>query len=458
MSSKRPAKRGGSGVRAGFEREGAFGPNIGIRVRNARKRLDWTQDDLSEEADISLDRLKNLEAGNFENPATVRAILKVLNPLLEAEGLSPIEWDSPESTKAETWLSLPIREWDSESCGPGALLNADFQVVDFHGEKREVEVDRLLRWCRLEQEANVRIYKGGAGMGKTRLALELCKRLGESTTDPWTVGFADPNRFPLTGNPWTRICDLHQPLLIVVDYAGDDQKTKFISRLLQESQRCPAPRLRLLCLDRDDLWLGRLRDREQRLFDSMRSQEEFIVDLRPMASTLAEREETFRIAATEFAKRLKVSLPKPLTARLGGSDYNQVLVIHMKALLAVLGAEPPNRLTGIVLHVLKRERDFWIRQLEARGLPRMLLSAVETAVYCVTENGGVETLTKAEKLIRREPLLQDQPALVLSQIALLLRECYPLEKNGIAPLQPDLLRDALRDEFLRASGHKGKGV
>ena len=414
MASKRATKKTRGRKRGGFRRDKRYPHNIGTLIRTARRAVGIKREELAPRAGITVFRLKELERNLLQNPNTIDAVLAVLNPALVERGHPPILHHTQAMELTGSWLSMPTWEWQPGTHGPAALLNAEFQVVKFHGVEREAEVEGLIRWCRLDSPASVRIYKGGAGMGKTRLALELCKRLRESKAEPWTVGFVDPTQFPMIGNPWTRNCDSRQPTLVVVDYAGD--KTKIIERLLEELQKCPSPRLRLLCLDRDDLWLGRLRDRQQRLFDFQHSHAGFVVDLKPMASTVAERKETFRIAATEFARRLRVTPPRRLSAGLGGSIYNQVLFIHMKALLAVFGAKAKDRQSSILLHVLDREREFWSRQIAARGLQKPLRLAVEEAVHCISEHDGVGTVRKAERMLRQEPLLLDQPAVVVREI------------------------------------------
>lgn len=66
------------------------------------------------------------------------------------------------------------------------LLVTKVQAVPFVG--REAELGALQGWLDGPDAVRVRCVTGGAGSGKTRLALELCA-LAEATG--WDVGFAE---------------------------------------------------------------------------------------------------------------------------------------------------------------------------------------------------------------------------------------------------------------------------
>jgi hypothetical protein len=62
--------------------------------------------------------------------------------------------------------------------GPAGLLRADVGVVPFTG--RAGLLAQLRDWCALPGGAQVRLVVGGAGVGKTPLALELMDRVGRN--------------------------------------------------------------------------------------------------------------------------------------------------------------------------------------------------------------------------------------------------------------------------------------
>jgi KaiC/GvpD/RAD55 family RecA-like ATPase len=60
--------------------------------------------------------------------------------------------------------------------GPAGLLDPRRGLVGFTG--REHELAGLLAWCEDGAPRGVRLVTGPGGVGKTRLSVELCARLG----------------------------------------------------------------------------------------------------------------------------------------------------------------------------------------------------------------------------------------------------------------------------------------
>ncbi len=452
MSSPARVKVSQAQVKRRLPATAAFPKNVGKIIAAARDELGMKQAELAKGSGIELRSLQNLENEKHRNPLTIRAVADFLNARRRER-----DWPEilvPEDTgpvKAGNWLTLPERAWDPKFCGPASLLNAEFEVVTFHGKEREEEVAQLMHWCRSGASVSLRVYKGSAGMGKTRLALELCRCLRRLKQELWTVGFVEADRVPLTLNPWLAVCARNRPVLIVLDYAGEKEKTPVICHLLRHLPQCPASRVRLLFLDRDDLWLGRLYDDKAAravLNGSPVVRDEFRVELKPVAATKAEREFSFVTAIHSFCGRLGVPVPETIKSKLAGELFNQVLFIHSQALLGALGTKVVTGEQQILRHLLHREREYWSRMADALNLDRQLLPAIEEAVYAVSLNNGAANIAAAKKIFRKTDLLRDQPDVVLHRVAMLLRECYPGRGPGIAPLQPDRLRDFLAEEFL----------
>lgn len=111
------------------------------------------------------------------------------------------------------WLELREQHWH-ERLSPAALLRTDYEAVPFHG--RDSEMRSLLEWARVDQPVGVWLLTGPGAMGKSRLALEVCRRV---RADGFEVGALRREKFDeliayLRGgaNETTR-------LFIVVDYA-----------------------------------------------------------------------------------------------------------------------------------------------------------------------------------------------------------------------------------------------
>lgn len=436
-------------------------PSAGELVKIHRKEAGISQETLAQKAGVSERTIRTLEKGFNVSDGNRQSTLTALNQLRLAAGYPAIRLvthqGAPTLTVApEGWLELPTTPWLRHVHGPGALLTADYRVVPFHGARSERERDALLAWCHSPDPKAIRVYKGAAGMGKTRLALELCIALNDPGLNAaWTAGFARLEGFPTATSPWEALPDPSRSLLVVVDYAGEARKTQLITQLLRHLNTCPAKKVRLLFLERDDLWLGRLHvDRAAReiLLGPLLSKagEAYAHSVAPVAMTFNERADSFRRAAKAFNEKLALRAPLEPAVNLSGKLYDQVLFLHIQALLAVTGTTVQRR-DAILQHLLARERDYWRQRMVAVGMSPDLLPAVERAVFEISSQDGVNDMTGALRRFTNAPLLRDQPEIVQRQIAALLRECYPAGDGGIGALRPDELKHFLMTRFVHAA-------
>jgi hypothetical protein len=132
-----------------------------------------------------------------------------------------------------------------------ALLSAyRTDVIELLGRDRELH--DLHRWLASGKDISIRVLTGGAGRGKTRLALELVREAAAGETgEKWLAGFVEErelNRFRDHQNVLEWAWD--KPVLIVVDYAAGraDQLRDWIGELADAPQGRPP--LRLLLLER----------------------------------------------------------------------------------------------------------------------------------------------------------------------------------------------------------------
>src|SRR5260370_23106994 len=129
-----------------------------------------------------------------------------------------------------------------------ALLSAyRTDVVPLLGRGNAVQ--DLQHWIARDRDVSIRVVTGGAGRGKTRLAMELVRK---ATQGGWLAGFVeqrDLDRFRGQHNVAEWAWD--KPTLIVVDYAASrvDQLRDWIGELGDASiARGPPPRrVLLLC-------------------------------------------------------------------------------------------------------------------------------------------------------------------------------------------------------------------
>jgi len=135
----------------------------------------------------------------------------------------------------------PTRELD--------LLQAKHRTVTLLG--RDTDLDALCSWVESKESISARLLVGGAGTGKTRLALELLLRVAAALPG-WQAGLlgsSDLRR--LVKRTHTRDFNWPAPTLLVVDYAQPlAAPLAELLRALTHRRDAGLPSLRLLLLER----------------------------------------------------------------------------------------------------------------------------------------------------------------------------------------------------------------
>jgi hypothetical protein len=99
---------------------------------------------------------------------------------------------------------------------PSQFLQAHNTFISMVG--RERESNELCEFANQEGAFRWQVYFGEGGMGKTRLAIEFCRRM---LTDGWQAGFLDGGELKsFVGGGQLRIWRPCVPALVVVDYAA----------------------------------------------------------------------------------------------------------------------------------------------------------------------------------------------------------------------------------------------
>ncbi|MBB3080113.1 trypsin-like peptidase domain-containing protein [Streptomyces violarus] len=315
---------------------------------------------------------------------------------------------------------------------PSSLLRGEFGIVPFHG--REDELRWLAEWCQDAGQASVRLVTAPGGQGKTRLARELCTRIGPE----WTAGFIRPTA---TVEEIATLARRRGPCLLVVDYA--ETLAPQIRTIVNAFTT--APRLRLLLLARSaGDWLDKLReDAEESLAALLLGAEELALE--PLPPDVGDRQSVFRQARDAFADRLGMD---PATVQpppdLGESRYGLTLTLHMAALAALLDAaaddgdkpDPHPRWRDPAVRVLDHERAYWRRAAAALGLE--LGAEVLDQVVAVATLYAPADRDAANRLLAHLGDLADQPQLVRSRCLAWAAQLHPGDRP-LPPLQPDLL-------------------
>ncbi|MFB7172174.1 Sir2 family NAD-dependent protein deacetylase [Streptomyces sp. NPDC056254] len=131
---------------------------------------------------------------------------------------------------------------DGPAVRPGELLRAAARTARLRS--RTEELDRLVRWC-AGTGTRGHLLSGPAGVGKSRLALELADRL--TASGEWDVEFPAPGAEPSSGGD--------RPLLVVVEDA--ETRREEVARILGPADGRPAQapvRVLLLARTRDGWW------------------------------------------------------------------------------------------------------------------------------------------------------------------------------------------------------------
>lgn len=341
----------------------------------------------------------------------------------------------PPADGAPPFLGVPERVWKPERSPPGALLRAEYGVVPFHG--RDAEVEDIEAWCGTGNAVGVRLYTGAGGMGKTRLFIELCRRMRAAG---WTAGFVDHDRAPTDAEAWAGHLERLDRAFLVVDYA--ETRESIVEPLLAAAAARTDGAVRIVLLARTaGDWWDLLKGRGAGVGDLLSGPATRWHPLRPLALSAKERRYSYGQALENFRRKLGRPPIAPDTVDFSDRLFDRVLLLHMQALATIDGVAVKGE-DGILDYVLRRERHYWEERAAALGLPATLVDGVSQAMAVLTLGGGAATRGAAIDTLGQVPLLADQPAHVLNAVAGLLHDAYPGER-WIEPLMPDLLGEHL---------------
>ena len=325
------------------------------------------------------------------------------------------------------WLYVPNREWHAT---PSSLLRADHAIVPFHG--REEELTAWKNWVLDDSNLGARLLTGSGGMGKTRFARELCLHLHSVNVQ---AGFLDLAETEQCLEYLKAVAN--ERILLVVDYAETAEEK--VANILRIAAKRKLTSLRLILLARGaGYWWSRLKRKGDGVGDWLWREPD---KLRPLALDISGRQESYNIAIHAFAEKLGMPVKASELSNLSAPYYERILVLHMTALLAVLGSTAAG-MDSIIERILDHEASNWIRQVRNRELPTTLDRGFERAMGIISVYGGVSDRHEAIELIRKIRFFRDQPLAIIETVADILHDCYP-GPPWIEPIQPDLLMEYL---------------
>jgi cold shock CspA family protein/glycosyltransferase involved in cell wall biosynthesis len=385
----------------------------------------------------------------------VEATEKNFGALLSAER-RPRTW-VPAVTQTETsspvpeWLRMPARrEWRPDLHLPTSmLLAAHDEIVRFDPERENV-LSHMRDWACRPNDLLVRLLYGPGGMGKTRLALELARRLEQngwlsiwlSSTPP--VDWAESWRDVLLTRGG-------EPILFVIDYADarPDEALAALSPALERLRACgnSAP-LRLLMLARSPSWLDKLPHNPKCAQDlaAWLSVPKAIEPqaLPPWSNDTETRMASYRLALDDYAAATGIATPlNAYVPCLSERQFDRPLYLHLAALAALEGQRPEGA-DALLRDQLQREWRYWCA---IHGSAIADYDDWSDAMAYVILRQGIDTdqLRGALKEL----------GVCAPDLAVALQRSYPAV-DRIAALEPDLIAEALLRE--RLAEHRGSAL
>lgn len=324
---------------------------------------------------------------------------------------------------------------------PSFLLRSGFAVVPFRS--RGTELSDLLSWCVTDENPiGLRLCVAPGGQGKTRLAQELGVQLERRG---WLAGRV---RAHYDRTALTRLLDLPDDLLLVVDYAETAQgAVQHLAELLTQPA-APRARRRVLLLARSRAgWWEALRGR---LPDEI-AVSAFAppYELPLLFGEAADRAAEFQMAVQRFAR--VGGYPDddvPLPRDLADDRFGHALTLHMTALAALLdhndtfppGARRAPTEDDPAARVMEHERWYWSDTATAAGLPDVQTGRLPDAVMLMATCAGAETREEAITLLSHLPDLSGEHRRLVGRYADWAHNLQ-FGEQWLNALEPDLLAE-----------------
>ena len=369
--------------------------------------------------------------------AGVAAIAALFTALAMPTLLSASERHDPRDAIHRAFAKLP----SDISRAPNLLLRSAFGAAPFRG--RTAEVNTLFRWCGSGVNSGLGLLIGPGGIGKSRLAAEICRRQEQAG---WITGFLPLERLPRP----EAISDLvhaKKPILVVVDYAETrPQQLLDLLRDLLDARRTKPWRVLLIARSAGDWWANLPNLATQVEIEAV-IREATVLALGPVDETADGRLQAFLDARSCFGSILGIPIPDGELPDLLGRTFERPLFLQMAALSSLYSQEsvedPVTAGTvtdaSLVRSTLEREHKFWLQTGTAVGVDTRIAErsvAVATLTRACDED-------EAQAMLAAVPDLREAPEARRREIANWLCRLYPGEPDEwFRPLEPDLLGEA----------------
>ena len=366
-------------------------------------------------------------AGFAEALASARDEHVVLE-VAEAQGALERPYEPPPSRRARQSSSF--------------LLGARYGVVAFRARP---ELDDLAGWAHGSERVDVALLTGGGGVGKTRLARELCANFA---AERWVTGVLAHDAQPAA---IAGVAGVDDRLLVVVDYA--ETRADDVLALLGLLTRSRGHRRLLLIARQAGDWWTQLParctdDRVRELLGCT-----LAIELGAAEESVEARADAYAYALAAFAAHTGPAAAPVAAPDLSDRLFETVLFVHMAALGALPGAGEPGPLgsgairADLLERTFARERRYWRDSARAMDPPLEIDAGVRgRAVAVATLATSTTTGTPAGEAQTAELLevIADLDSVAIRRrVARWLHGLYRTSGAWIAPLEPDLLGEAL---------------
>ncbi|MFC4530268.1 tetratricopeptide repeat protein [Sphaerisporangium dianthi] len=347
-------------------------------------------------------------------------------------------------------LARSVPELRPGTWGPASVLTAERAVVDFVG--RTKELDGLLDWCSDAGACPLRVITGGGGVGKTRLLVELERRLYERR---WGVLWVRE------GQEATAVENYRQEprgkgwVLLVVDYAETRTGLRELVRATVADEQ-----VRVVLAGRSaGEWWRRLEGDERVVRELFIQADAERMELTARVSERASNAQVVAEAAKAFAYLFKLDqTPKVEVAGMTEDEPVPILDLHAAALVGVLrSAEQSSatvrvELTDVLVDLLSHEVRYWQGSADAAGLREGPAGLPLEVLRQIVAAGALLGSASQEQAVA---LAERVPGVVGSRkLAEWLRGLYPPDAGGSAwlgSLRPDRLAELHVTRELAAS-------
>lgn len=348
------------------------------------------------------------------------------------------------------------------------LLLPDRRTVPFHG--RVDELDALEAWSR-RSGAGVCVLHAPGGRGKSRLALEFCRKLAE---EEWAVlwpgsGCVDAIR---------GLSPPAVPLLVVID--GADTRTDDTAAVMELAARLRYARVKVLLLARSDTWWidqvchspGASVAAVTLMSNALRLP---LADLPTDADALAS---TYQDAVRAFAAALSAvpgwghrswrTLADGLAPPRRHDALGSPLTLHMTALVSLLNASistndstaPPHgsETASVEKELLAFEQRHWLNVATQHPSLSGLSDRVRIDAVAAVVALGAEDHRQALTLLKQVPDLEDQSRDRRRSVCDWIQSVIPVTGGAfIGDLRPDRLAERFVGSRLQADPELADG-